>query len=248
MNRPGGYRSSLGFAKRKTAGVPTREKNSTSTTAMSTEPAERNGKPISCETPGCEAQVHGRGLCRRHYDLRRYQERIGKEAEQAEEAKRESLIESELRLGCVADFQSPPGAIEYSMFGSDEERREAWEARRDRLMADWPHVWLHQRPWAWWRYEAGREEHLFEYPLDFGGTQDEHADLLDEWHNEPVVWLAANGHLRADEIAAITEDANIARPRIGTPGEHIGSGGVDRADVRAVKLYEAVTEAAKNRL
>jgi hypothetical protein len=60
--------------------------------------------------------------------------------------------------------------------------------------------------------------------------------------------MAANGHLTPDEIAAIAEKANKARPRIGTPAEHIGSGGVDRADRRAVKLYEAVIEAMKNRL
>jgi hypothetical protein len=217
---------------------------------MSNEPAERNGKSISCETPGCDARVHGQGLCRRHYDLRRYRERMDRKAEEAAEAKREMHIESELQFGCVAEFNSPPGAMEYSMFRTDQERREAWEERRDYLMAQFEEgpVRVGGRHWAWWRYEAGREEHLFEYPLDFEGTQDGHADLLDEWHNEPIVWLAANGHLRADEIAAITEDASIARPRIGTPGEHIGSGGVDRVDVRAVKLYEAVTEAMKNRL
>jgi hypothetical protein len=84
-----------------------------------------------------------------------------------------------------------------------------------------------------------------EYPLDFEGPVLEHADLLDEWSNEPIIWLASHGYLSPEEIAAITEDANVARPRIGTDGERIGSGGVDWVDVRAVKLYEAVTDALK---
>jgi hypothetical protein len=63
--------------------------------------------------------------------------------------------------------------------------------------------------------------------------------------NEPTIWLASHGYLSQEEIAAITKDANVARPRIGIDGEHIGSGGVDRLDLRAVKLYEAVTDALK---
>ena len=55
--------------------------------------------------------------------------------------------------------------------------------------------------------------------------------------------MAAHGHLTEAELAMIAERASETRPRIGTPAEHIGSGGVDRADRRAVKLYEAVERA-----
>ena len=60
-----------------------------------------------------------------------------------------------------------------------------------------------------------------------------------------MAWMAAHGHLTDEELAKIAERANEARPRIGTPAEHIGSGGVDRADRRAVRLYEAVWRAQK---
>jgi hypothetical protein len=208
--------------------------------------AKRNEMPISCEITGCDARVHGHGLCRRHYDLHRYRERNGKKAGAKGDAWREMLVEQELRLGWVADFNSPPGAMECSMFSSEEERREAREERRERLMARWNDpICVGERPWAWWAYEAERPEYLTEYALDFEGPVDEHADLLDEWHNEPIIWLASHGHLSPEEVAAITEDANVARPRVGTDGEQIGSGGVDRVDVRAVKLYEALTDALK---
>jgi hypothetical protein len=72
---------------------------------------------------------------------------------------------------------------------------------------------------------------------------DEEAEAWDEYQIEPVEWMAAHGHLTSEEVAAITEKANQARPRIGTDGERIGSSGVDRADRRAVRLYEAVTAA-----
>jgi hypothetical protein len=49
------------------------------------------------------------------------------------------------------------------------------------------------------------------------------------------------------ELERIAAKAEEARPRIGTDAEHIGSGGVDRADRRAVKLYETVLGATKGR-
>jgi hypothetical protein len=160
-------------------------KDSTSTKTVSTRSAEgakSNEKPISCEITGCAARVHGHGLCRRHYDLHRYRERNGKKARAKADARRAMLIEEELRLGRVADFKSPPGAMERSMFSSKEERREASEQRRERLMArSNDPIPVAERPWAWWAYEAERPEHLTEYPLDFEGPVDEHADLLDEW-------------------------------------------------------------------
>jgi len=199
-----------------------------------------NGKPHICRIPGCGAQAHGNLLCRAHYDQERYEATTGQSPEAKAEAEREQRIYAELTLG-----SSP------SVFESDKERQAAWDARKDELMeakyTGQPHC-LGHRPWAWWTYEAERPEHLSEYPLDFDDFEspvEEQADLVDEWEIEPTVWLAAHGYLSPEEIAAISEEANIARARIGTDGEQIGSGGVDRVDVRAVKLYERVTDALK---
>ncbi|MGA9635500.1 MAG: hypothetical protein WBQ41_09740 [Solirubrobacterales bacterium] len=89
---------------------------------------------------------------------------------------------------------------------------------------------------------AGRPEHLTEWipSHEFVGTDEEYADACDEYETEPVIWMAANGDLTEAELERIAEKAEEARPRIGTDAEHIGSGGVDRADRRAVKLHETV--------
>ena len=158
--------------------------------------------------------------------------RLAQRVERTEEARRKDDELFALMLGHVG-----------SVFASDEECRAAWVKRREEIMArDWP---TGHRPWGWWAFEAERPKHLVSLTevLDFEGTQDEEAEALDEYKTEPVEWMAAHGHLTAEEIAAITEKANEARPRIGTDSEHIGSGGVDRADQRAVKLYEAITAA-----
>jgi hypothetical protein len=127
---------------------------------------------------------------------------------------------------------------------TDQDLRTAWEYDRARLMEQsCPRPG--DRPWAWWHFEAGRDEHLTEYPLRQGEPIDERANAIDAYYLEPVVYLAEHGHLRDDEIAAIAERANEARMRVGTPAEHYGSGGVDRVDRRAVKLYEAVIEAVR---
>ena len=201
----------------------------------------------ACEVPRCGARVHGNGLCRRHYDEDRYLQTTGRSPEAVAEAQREQAIEGELTLGCVAEWRSPYGTN--SMFATDEERRAAWEERREALMVNYltPPLLPGHRPFAWWRYEAGRPHHLTEHPppLDFETPQDERAEALDEYEIEPMEWMAAHGHLTDEELAKIAERANEARPRIGTPAEHIGSGGVDRADRRAVRLYEAVWRAQK---
>jgi hypothetical protein len=134
---------------------------------------------------------------------------------------------------------------------SDEDLRIAWQHHRARMMEQYCRR-PGQRPWGWWFFEAGREEHLTPYPLrsEFEGTAEERVDALIEYDIEPVVFLAANGHLRDDELAALRERANEAKLRIGTGGERI-SGGFSRSqgavsyDRRDVELYEAVTEALK---
>jgi len=51
----------------------------------------------------------------------------------------------------------PRGA---SVFASDADRRAAWEAHRDELLAIWEAEAV--RPWAFWRYEPGLPPELRE--------------------------------------------------------------------------------------
>jgi hypothetical protein len=205
-----------------------------------------NGKPAVCEVDGCHSRVQGQGLCRVHYDQSRYLETTGRSPDIEAAAAWEDAVESELRFGCVPSWQSPHGTG--SMFAFEDERRRAWEARRDQLMAEYATRRLPgSRPWAWWHYEAGRPQRLEPYPLEgakwFEGTVEERADAVDEYEIEPLVFLASRGELREDELEVLEAEAEEARPRIGTGHEQIGSGGVDRADQRRVKLWEAVRAA-----
>ncbi|MGA9635501.1 MAG: hypothetical protein WBQ41_09745 [Solirubrobacterales bacterium] len=97
--------------------------------------AKRNGRPLLCEILDCTAEVHGRGLCRIHFDEQRYLRTTGKSAEAVEVARREQAILDDLRLGGVAEWMSPHGTN--SMFATDEERRAAWEERKDELMSEY---------------------------------------------------------------------------------------------------------------
>jgi hypothetical protein len=68
---------------------------------------------------------------------------------------------------------------------------------------------------------------------------------------DETVRLAELGELTAEELAALGEEANEARLRVGTDDEQISGGGrnTPRAvsvDVRAVELWERV-EAARQR-
>jgi hypothetical protein len=95
---------------------------------------------------------------------------------------------------------------------------------------------LAQRPQHRISYEDQREARR-------GKSTEEQADLYDEYVTEPLLFLASFGELRADELAELKAKADEARPRIGTGRERIGSGGVDRADRRRVRLWEAVSAA-----
>jgi hypothetical protein len=95
------------------------------------------------------------------------------------------------------------------------------------------------RPWGWWRFVAGEEE---AWP-DEDDLQTDHCALS-------AVRLAELGELTGEELAAIEEDANVARPRIGTPAEHISGGGRNTPgavsmDQQDVDLWEAVQAALK---
>jgi hypothetical protein len=128
---------------------------------------------------------------------------------------------------------------------SDEDMRVAWEHHRDRLMAQGSKL-PGSRPWGWWAFEAGRDEHLLPYPSrSEEESAEERSKALDAYAFEPVLWLAEHGHLRDDEIAALAEDANVARTRVNTPAEHYGPSYFP--DRRAIELYERVSAIRKRR-
>jgi hypothetical protein len=182
----------------------------------------------TCQIDGCHARVHGRGLCRIHFDHARYLETTGRSPEAAA-AEREQRLNGELRLNCV----------------DDAEHRAAWEERLEQLLEEHltpPHR-PGRRPSAWWAFDAGRPEHLSDYPPSRGGTIEEQAEALDAYELEPITWMAAHGHLTDPEIEDLRDRAEVARARVGTDDERIGAGGVDRADQRAVELWEAVEKA-----
>jgi hypothetical protein len=187
----------------------------------------------TCEIAGCRERIHALGYCRRHYDAARRDEGLSDPEAVGEPS--EDEIEAEFTYG--------PGG--QSVFADERERREAWDEYKPRLMERYtsPPYWG-LRPAAFWEFEAERPEHVVAYPEDrFEGTVEERADALDEYEMDPIIFLAENGYLVEREIAAIERKADEARPRVGTDSEHFGSDGEDRADRRAVKLWEAVEAA-----
>ena len=62
---------------------------------------------------------------------------------------------------------------------------------------------------------------------------------------EPVEWMAASGLITREELAVIEAKATEALARIDAPAENVGSGGVDRADRRALKLHQTVQRALR---
>jgi hypothetical protein len=117
---------------------------------------------------------------------------------------------------------------------TDEDLRVGWESRGAQVMEDGrgPHG---TRPWGWWVFEAG------EYPPE----PDEDDDVTDHRELE-AVRLAELGELTSHELAALREQANEARLRVGTDSERIWGGWREHGvsmDVRAVELWEAVERA-----
>jgi hypothetical protein len=187
----------------------------------------------TCSIEGCTSKTHARQMCRRHYDSARRSE-LGDPETQDEVGV--DQVWAELVYG-----PGPASPL------ADDELEAAWERHKDKVMATFlspPYIAV--RPWGFWRYEAGREEHVVAYPEDrFAGTVEERADLLDEHEMDPTVFLADNGYLTEREVDAIEAKALEASPRIGTDFEQVGSDGEDRSDQRAVKLWEAVEAALR---
>jgi hypothetical protein len=182
-----------------------------------------NGKPRICRIPGCGAKTHGNLLCRVHYDVERYELTTKGSAEDQAQAEREQRIEGELCLGCVSEWQSPHGTN--SMFANDEERRAAWDERRDKLMEEeytGTDTCMGHRPWAWWEYESGRPE-LRSRPPEAWDFSQGLADVTRHSHLHEVeqfTYMAENGHLTQAEVEKIADKGRDARERIGTDGEH----------------------------
>lgn len=109
----------------------------------------------------------------------------------------------------------------------------AWRAHREQLLGQ--ERGSGSRPWAFWRFDAGRPEHSEDFPHG----DDEAADC---WTFDPVIWLAERGELRDEEIAEIRAEAEIAAPRIGTDEERFRSP-ADSRDRSAVRLARAVDAA-----
>ena len=68
-----------------------------------------NGRPATCEIPGCSRRMHGAGLCRTHYDEQRYLASTGRDPAAAAAAESELSIRAELEYGAVGTTRSRPG-------------------------------------------------------------------------------------------------------------------------------------------
>jgi len=181
-------------------------------------------------------------------------EASGQSPEAVGAARREQAIDAALRLGGVPTRAWGVRLDDPAWPTTGEDWRKAWIDRRERLLAEYarPPIRPGWRPWAWWLYEAGRAQHLVSLSEALARNRgpdpiDERADAWDEWHIEPLVFLASRGDLREDELEELAAKAEEARRRVGTGAECIGSGGVDRSDRRRVKAWEAVTAAIDKR-
>jgi len=198
-----------------------------------------------CTVDGCHAKAHGRGLCRIHYDEDRYLATTGRDPEAQTWAAWESAVEDELRYGCVPRWRSPHGTE--SMFASDDERREAWELNRDRLMDEYlePPFVPGRRPNAWWQYEAGRPQYLTEIDRSDRDLRTI-TRLSHEREVESVGWMARHGHLTELELEVIEQKATDARERVGTGHEQKAALSPDfGGDKLRLALWEAVNTALR---
>jgi hypothetical protein len=134
-----------------------------------------------------------------------------------------------------------------SHFPSETEQRAAWQEHGDELVAYARDSRPGNRPAAWWLYVARRPEHLGPYPLDPPPGQprwgEAHGQAIDRHKFEPILYLAANGHLFEDEITVIRERGSEAAERVGSNREQRGSTYAVSKDRSAVRLARAVDAA-----
>lgn len=115
-----------------------------------------------------------------------------------------------------------------------EELEALWLLYRDQIMSGPQGRQSGRRPWGWWQFDAGEPQSAWD------GTEERYGD--------ETVRLAQLGELTVEEVAALREEANEARLRIGTDAEHIAGGwrttpGAVSMDACAVELWERVEAA-----
>jgi hypothetical protein len=134
-----------------------------------------------------------------------------------------------------------------SHFSSETDKRTAWQEHREELIEYARDGRPGNRPAAWWLYEARRPEHLGPHPLEPPPGEprwgDEHGRALDDYDFEPILYMAANGHLTNHEVTAIRERGAEARERVGTDREQRGTTYAMSQDRSAVRLARAVDAA-----
>ncbi len=125
--------------------------------------------------------------------------------------------------------------------------RELWDEHREELIRESCRDLAGRRPWAYWRFDAGRPEHLTPYPLDPPEGEptwgEAHGRALDDYSFEPVLFLAERGELLEDEVDAIREAALEAADRVGTDRERRGTTYAVSEDRSAVRLAIRVDRA-----
>ena len=112
---------------------------------------------------------------------------------------------------------------------SDHDLALGWELYGPQIMAQARRAGT--RPWGYWKFELGEEPPAW----DQFAAHASHAE---------TVRLAELGDLTTDELAAIREQANEARLRIGTDRELISGGSRNHGvslDAAAVELWEPVS-------
>ncbi len=120
-------------------------------------------------------------------------------------ADRPLTFQQKLDLRSGARWWRLPGS-DRSPWASEDERRAAWEAHRDEMLA-WPRV-THKRPAAYWQYTEGVPDELREpawcatIPADWEARDAARMALAEaRWS-----WLEASGLLVENEAAAIAEE------------------------------------------
>lgn len=122
---------------------------------------------------------------------------------------------------------------------TDEDLRIGWEVYGEQIMQEGGHG-VGKRVWGWWAFEAREPMPRERYIPSEGG----HLGRTEGFGDE-TVRLAELGELSREELAALQEDANEARLRVGTDAEHISGGwrntpGAVSMDAQAVELWERV--------
>lgn len=115
---------------------------------------------------------------------------------------------------------------------SDEDLRVGWDVYGEALMEERHPAGT--RPWGWWAFVVGEPRPEPRWNQAARRLEDPHVE---------TARLAELGELTPEDLAALREDANEAKLRVGTDSERISGGwrkhGVS-LDQQAVELWETV--------